>query len=74
MRRPREQYASEIHDDSGVNQYAQRIISTPGKQDGLTWRNADGSEGGPVGEAIAKAIAEGYTDKSDPTTVITSKL
>lgn len=61
-----EQYASEIHDDSGVNQYAQRIISTSGKQDGLTWRNADGSEGGPVGEAIAKAIAEGYTDKSGP--------
>ncbi|HEY6376936.1 MAG TPA: DUF2950 family protein, partial [Edaphobacter sp.] len=25
-------YAEQIHDDSGVNQYAQRIISTPGKQ------------------------------------------
>jgi hypothetical protein len=60
------EYALEIHDDSGVNQYAQRIISTPGKQDGLAWRNPDGSPGGPVGEAIGKAIQQGYTDKSGP--------
>lgn len=60
------EYASEIHDDSGVNQYAQRIISTPGKHDGLAWRNPDGSEGGPVGEAIARAIEEGYSSKSGP--------
>ena len=55
------EYASEIHDDSGVNQYAQKIFSTPGKQDGLYWKNADGSSGGPIGEAVAKALAEGYT-------------
>ncbi len=60
------EYASEIHDDSGINQYAQRIISSPGKHDGLSWRNPDGSEGGPVGEAIAKAIEEGYTNQSGP--------
>ena len=39
------EYAQQIHDNSGVNQYAQRIISTPGKQDGLAWRNPDGSLG-----------------------------
>jgi hypothetical protein len=61
-----EEYASEIHDDSGVNQYAQQIISTPGKHDGLSWQNPDGSAGGPIGAAIAKAIAEGYTNKSGP--------
>jgi hypothetical protein len=49
-----------------VNQYAQRIISTPGKQDGLTWRNADGTIGGPIGEKIADAIAQGYTSKEEP--------
>jgi len=54
-------YASEIHDDSGVNQYAQKIISTPGKHDGLYWQNPDGSAGGPVGEAVARAIDEGYS-------------
>jgi len=55
------EYASQIHDDSGVNQYAQKIISTPGKQDGLYWQNADGTSGGPVGEAVARAIQEGYS-------------
>jgi hypothetical protein len=55
------EYASEIHDDSGVNQYAQKIISTPGKQDGLYWQNADGTPGGPISEAIARAIQEGYS-------------
>src|SRR5256885_6642547 len=34
-------YALEKHDGSEVNQYAQRIISSPGKQDGLVWRNAE---------------------------------
>src|SRR5436190_3514097 len=55
------EYASEIHDDSGVNQYAQRIISSPGKHDGLYWRNSDGTSGGPIGEAVARAIEEGYS-------------
>jgi hypothetical protein len=60
------QYAQEKHDGSEVNQYAQRIISTSGKQDGLAWQNPDGSWGGPVGEGIAKALAQGYTNKSQP--------
>ncbi len=59
-------YAEEIDDDSGVNQYAQRNISTPGKQDGLAWKNADGSWGGPIGEGVAKALDEGYEDKGKP--------
>lgn len=55
-----EEYASAIHDNSGVNQYAQVIISSPGKRDGLYWRNEDGTPGGPISEAIARAIQEGY--------------
>jgi hypothetical protein len=55
------EYASEIHDDSGVNQYAQKIISTPGKHDGLYWQNPDGTPAGPISEAIARAIQEGYS-------------
>ena len=51
---------------AGVNQYAQRIISTPGKQDGLAWRNEDGSWGGPIGEKVAAAIERGYKDRSEP--------
>ena len=59
-------YAQVKHDDSKVNQYAQRIISTPGKQDGLAWKNADGSWGGPVGEEVAKAIEQGYSKRDQP--------
>jgi hypothetical protein len=49
-----------------INQYAQRIISTPGKQDGLAWQNSDGTWDGPIGENVAKAIARGYTSGSEP--------
>jgi len=55
------EYSLQIHDESGVNQYAQKIFSTPGKQDGLYWKNADGSSGGPIGEPVAKALEEGYS-------------
>ena len=60
------EYASKKRDGSPVNQYAQRIISTPGKQDGLAWQNADGTWDGPVGENVAKAIAQGYSSKAKP--------
>ena len=49
-----------------MNQYAQRIISTPGKQDGLTWQAPDGTWQGSVGEAVAQAVADGYSDRREP--------
>jgi hypothetical protein len=55
------EYALEKRAASGVNQYAQRLISTPGTQDGLAWQNADGTWGGPVGINVAHAIAQGYS-------------
>ena len=60
------EYASQRRDGARVNQYAQKVISTPGKQDGLAWQNPDGTWGGPVGQKIARAIAEGYRDKYEP--------
>jgi hypothetical protein len=59
-------YASEIHDDSGVNQYAQKIISTPGKHDGLAWQNPDGTWGGPVGGNVAAAIEASTLERGKP--------
>ena len=61
-----EEYAQEKHDDSKVNQYAQRIISAPGKHDGLAWQNPDGTWGGPVGEGVAKALEQGYSKQGQP--------
>ena len=60
------EYASRKRDGAMVNQYAQRVISTPGRQDGLAWRNPDGTWGGPLGEGAAHAIAEGYSNKAQP--------
>jgi len=61
------EYAFEPRKGYDVNQYAQHIISTPGKQDGLAWQDSDGSWGGPVGEKIARAIEQGYTpSRSEP--------
>ncbi len=60
------EYAEQTHDGNPTHQYAQKAISSPGKHDGLSWRNADGSVGGPIGDLIAKALAEGYTKKGDP--------
>jgi hypothetical protein len=59
-------YALQPRDGFAVNQYAQRIISTPGTQDGLAWQNPDGIWGGPIGEKIAGAIEQGYTSRSEP--------
>ena len=60
------EYAMKPREGYAVNQYAQRVISTPGKQDGLAWQNADGSWNGPIGERIARAIEQGYNQREDP--------
>jgi hypothetical protein len=43
---------------AGPGVYAQRIVSSPGKKDGLYWP-ADGDQS-PLGELAAEASAEGY--------------
>ena len=58
-------YALQKREGYDANQYAQRIVSTPGKQDGLAWQNPDGSWGGPIGEKIARAIEQGYSGSAE---------
>lgn len=60
------EYAALKRDDARINQYAQHVISTPGKHDGLAWLDPDGTWRGPVGHTIAAFINEGYTDKQKP--------
>jgi hypothetical protein len=60
------EYAMQKREGYDVNQFAQRIISTKGKQDGLAWQNADGSWAGPVGEKVGEAIEQGYTKRAEP--------
>ena len=60
------EYALQPREGFDVNQYAQHIISNPGKQDGLAWQNSDGSWSGPIGEKIAQAIEQGYSLRAEP--------
>jgi Protein of unknown function (DUF2950) len=55
------QYAARDRDGSGVLKYARRILSTPGKMDGLYWRVEPGQEQSPLGPLMAAAEMEGYS-------------
>ena len=48
------EYASEDRDGDQVLEYAQRIASTPGQQDGLYWESKDGDES-PFGPFVSDA-------------------
>ena len=52
------EYAEKDRTGEGVGVYAQNIVSSPGKKDGLFWR--DDSDPSPLGELAAQATAEGY--------------
>lgn len=57
------EYASEKRDGLALRQYAPRIVSAPGKQDGLYWPVAAGAPQSPAGEILARMSAEGYTEE-----------
>jgi hypothetical protein len=59
------QFAEQHRTAGGVPYYAQKIMSSPGERDGLYWEG-EGREQSPIGAIIARAISEGYTNKSDP--------
>ena len=58
-----EYYTNADWDHDGVAEYAQRLISTPGKHDGLYWESGDSEAPSPLGALIAQAQAEGYGPK-----------
>jgi hypothetical protein len=50
----------------GRGVYAQRIVSHPGKKDGLYWPTSEGQPPSPLGELAAQASAEGYKAGQTP--------
>ena len=58
------EYAEADHDGDKVLEYAQKFVSTPGKQDGLYWDSKEGEPESPLGPLFAahtqKAGADGY--------------
>jgi hypothetical protein len=58
-----DEYADKDRGD-GVGTYAQRIVSSPGKMDGLYWPSDKNDS--PLGELAAEATSEGYKASSEP--------
>jgi hypothetical protein len=54
------EYAAKDQTGAGAGAYAQRIVSRPGKKDGLYWPTSKGEEPSPLGELIAEATGQGY--------------
>jgi hypothetical protein len=60
-----QQYFSSTHDGDSVKQYAQRIASDPGKENGLYWNATGGQNASPLGDLGDFAKAIGYTSAGD---------
>jgi len=61
MANAEQQYFSQIHDGDKGKQYAQKIVSDEGKQNGLYWPPAEGQPLSPLNEVGEFAKAVGYT-------------
>ena len=56
------EYASKDCSGGGKVEFAQRLISTKGRHDGLYWEATDGEEESPLGPLVAQAAEEGYSN------------
>jgi len=54
------EYATKDRNNDGFIEYAQQILSSPGKHDGLYWPAQSGEEESPMGPLMVSARAEGY--------------
>ena len=53
-------YFEQSKDAGGTGEYAQRLVSAPGRHDGLYWPAAAGGPESPFGPLVAQAEEEGY--------------
>jgi hypothetical protein len=58
-------YADWTRQHTGTAEYAQRMLSRPGKQDGLYWPAKAGEPESPMGPLVAEAQEEGYRRSAD---------
>jgi hypothetical protein len=54
------EFAEATRASTGTATYAQRIVSQPGKKDGLYWPTEPNENPSPLGELVASATSEGY--------------
>ncbi len=62
-----EYFNGDDRDHDQVSEYAQKLLSSPGKQDGLYWETVADDEPSPLGPLVAYARKEGYTRKNQGT-------
>jgi hypothetical protein len=55
-----QEYVQLDPDGNGIPEYAAKIVSDPGKKNGLYWPTQPGEKASPLGDLAAKATAEGY--------------
>jgi hypothetical protein len=55
------EYVMKDRDANGLLEYAEKFMSDPGKKNGLYWETKEGEEKSPLGEFVADARAEGYS-------------
>ena len=58
-------YASQPRDGKPAGLYAQKVVSSAGRQDGLYWSVGDKESQSPLGDLVAQAVVEGYDVNKD---------
>ncbi len=56
-------YLSRNPQGASVPHYADHLMSSPGKRDGLYWKSSAGEPESPMGPAVSGALREGYAPK-----------
>jgi hypothetical protein len=57
------EYAAMTCSSDGTPEFAQQLISSEGKKDGLYWETAEGEKESPFGPLIAEAVQKGYAGR-----------
>ena len=63
------EYAIKDRNRDGLLEYAQKLVSDPGKKNGLYWESKPGEPQSPLGPIMMRARSEGYQGKP-PTTPV----
>jgi len=59
------EYASQPRDGKIAGLYAQKVLSSPRRQDGLYWSVGDEESPSPLADLVAQAVVEGYDLNKD---------
>jgi DUF2950 family protein len=63
------EYAIKDRDRDGLLEYAQKLVSDPGKKNGLYWEATQGEPQSPLGPIMTRVRGEGYQAKGSATPV-----